>query len=190
MVFRTTFSKSRRLHRQRGLTLFELLIALGIAALLLIQVCCLWFYSTRSFASQMAYVELDQKSQRALDTLSRDIRQVKALTFFATNRLVFTAVDDLPLEFRYTPEKKLLRIKNNNLANATELLKECQGLNFSMFQRTPMAGQFQYYPTDDVNLCKLIEVRWICSRKLFPTAPSTTESVQAAKIVLRSHKNL
>ncbi len=178
MVFSTTFTKARA----RGVTLFELLIAMSIAAMLLIQVCLLWFYSSRSFASQMAYVELDQNSQRALDTLTRDIRQVKALTAFTTNRLVLQDIDDRPLEFVYA-DKSLVKIKN---AQRTVLLTECEGLNFSIFQRNPVAGAYDYYPTADPATCKLIEVRWVCSRKLFPTAPTTTESVQSAKIVLRT----
>jgi hypothetical protein len=183
MVFKTT-STSRRV---AAVSIFELLIAVAIAAMLLAQVCCLWFYSTRSFASQMAYVELDQNSQRALDILSRDIRQVKDLTFFSSNRVVFVDVNNLPLEYVYDG-KTLVRIENN--AGRKVLLTECQTLNFAMYQRTPMQGKYEYYPTDDINICKLLEVRWLCSRKLFPTAPSTTESVQAAKIVLRSNKIL
>jgi hypothetical protein len=183
MVFRTTSTKSRA----RGFTIVEFLVGSLIAVLLLAQVCALWFYSSRSFASQMAYVELDQKSQRALDILTRDIRQVKALVSFDPNRVRFTDVNGNPLEFRYN-NRTLERIENNGPPRV--LLTECTGLNFSMYQRTPQAGSWSYYPTTDPATCKMIEVRWMCSRKLFPTAPSTTESVQAAKIVLRSHKNL
>lgn len=184
MGFRTMFINSRIQRRnRRGFTLFEMLVASFIGAILLAQICSLWFYSTRSFASQMAYVELDQNSQRALDTLTRDIRQVKALTAFTSNRLIFRDVDDLPLEFRYS-EKKLVRVKNNGTPQL--LLKECEGLSFAIFQRNPIAGAYDYYPTADPATCKLIEVKWVCSRKLFPTAPSTTESVQSAKIVLRT----
>jgi prepilin-type N-terminal cleavage/methylation domain-containing protein len=184
MVFKTMSIKSNARRNSRGFTLFEMLIATFIGAMLLAQICSLWFYSTRSFASQMAYVELDQASQRALDTLTRDIRQVKALTSFATNRIVFNDIDDKPLEFRYS-EKKLVRIKNNGTPSL--LLKECDGLNFAIFKRNPIAGAYDYYDTTaDPAACKLIEVRWVCSRKLFPTAPSTTESVQSAKIVLRT----
>lgn len=182
MVFKTTSTKPNARANSRAFTIVELLIATVIGAMLLAQVCCLWFYSTRSFASQMAYVELDQNSQRALDTLTRDIRQVKAMTYFATNRLVFTDIDDKPLEFFYS-NNRLVRIKN---AVTSVLLKECDGLNFGIFQRNPIEGAYDYYPTADPATCKLIEVRWVCSRKLFPTAPSTTESVQSAKIVLRT----
>lgn len=191
MVFKTTSTN----RSARGFTIVEFLVGSLIAVMLLGQVCALWFYSSRSFASQMAYVELDQNSQRALDMLSRDVRQVKSLSSFAPNRIVLVDVDDAPLEFRYHDanylqadlRKTLVRIKNGR---TQVLLRECDGLSFVMFQRTPQAGSYDYYPTTDITTCKMIEVRWNCSRKLFPTAPSTTESVQAAKIVLRSHKSL
>ena len=187
MVFRITSTKRAR---ARGFTIVEFLVGSLIAVALLAQVCALWFYSSRSFASQMAYVELDQKSQRALDTLSRDIRQVKQLTYFTPNRVVFTDVDDRPLEFFFA-DKMLVKIKTSATnVQRTILLTECQEFAFQMYQRTPQSGSFEYYPTKDLTTCKMIEVRWNCSRKLFPTAPTTTESVQAAKIVLRSHKNL
>ena len=181
MVFSTTCTRNRR-PRLRGVTLFELLIAMSIAAILLVQVCSLWFYSSRSFASQMAYVELDQNSQRALDTLTRDVRQAKSLTSYDKSRLVFLDIDDKPLEFIHT-DRTLLKIKNGV---KTVLLTECDELNFGIFQRNPVAAAYDYYPTADPATCKMIEVRWNCSRKLFPTAPSTTESVQSAKIVMRS----
>jgi hypothetical protein len=55
-----------------------------------------------------------------------------------------------------------------------------------MYQRTPMAGVWDQFPTTNLATCKLIEVRWKCSRKLHPLSPQTTEYMQSAKIVIRS----
>ena len=164
------------------MTTVETLIAIGVSMMLLTQVSALWFYSTRSFAAQASYTKLDQDSQRALDRLSRDVRQATNLTSFATNRLVLKALDGQPLEFRLS-NRSLVREKSGT---RTTLLTDCDWLTFAMYQRTPVSNSFDQYITTDVATCKLIEVRWKCSRRPYPTSPDTTEYMQSAKIVLRS----
>ena len=164
------------------MTTVETLIAIGVSMMLLTQVSALWFYSTRSFAAQASYTKLDQDSQRALDRLSRDVRQATNLTYFSTNRLVLTALDGQPLEFRLQGKEL---VKNKGASRMT-LLTDCDWLSFAMYQRTPVSNSFDQYITTDVATCKLIEVRWKCSRRPYPTSPDTTEYMQSAKIVLRS----
>src|SRR4030095_5739353 len=90
----TSINKSRAQGqvRQRrslaGMTTVETLIAIGISVVLLTQVCALWYYSSRSFAAQAAYTALDQDSQRALDKLSKDVRQAVDLKSFNPTRIV------------------------------------------------------------------------------------------------------
>src|SRR5437660_12607983 len=88
MECKITSTGKRR--RSAGMTLFEIMFALGIGGLVMAGVCSLYFYSYRSFAAQLNYVDLDQYSQRALDKMSQQIRQVQAMTDFTTNKLVFT----------------------------------------------------------------------------------------------------
>ena len=182
MGFKTTSTKPA-LRGQSGATLVEFLIGLVISGLVLAQVCMLWFYSSRTFVAQMNYVDMDQTSQRALDTLSREIRNTKALTSFATNQLVFTDYDDLLLTYSFS-EKQLVRVKSGV---KKVLLKDCDTASFAIYQRNPVAGAYDQYPTASPATCKLVEVKWKCSRKLFPSAPATQESMQSAKIVIRSN---
>jgi hypothetical protein len=114
--------------------------------------------------------------------LSRDVRQATNVISFATNRLVLRDFDGQPLEFRLTG-RDLLRLKGTS---RSVLLNDCDWLSFSMFQRNPVAGAYDQYPTADIATCKLIEVRWKCSRRPYPMSPETTEYMQSAKIVLRS----
>ena len=165
-----------------GLTIPEFLIASAIAGLILGQLCLLWLYSSRSFAAQMTYADMDQRSQRALDTLTKNIRQCKGVTNFYPTRVTFVDYDNIPLTFSFEAGT-LKRIKGT--APAQVLLKDCKAGQFLMYQRNPIAGGFDQYPTTDPNLCKLMEVRWVCSKKLVPTAPTTTESMQSARIALR-----
>jgi Tfp pilus assembly protein PilW len=169
-----------------GMSTVEMMIAIGIAAVLLTQVCALWYYSSRSFAAQAAYTALDQDSQRALDRLSKDVRQARDITTFDPTRIVLSDEKGNPLEFRLSG-RALIRIKIEGLVRATStLLNNVDALQFSMYQRTPMAGVWDQFTTTNLATCKLIEVRWKCSRKLHPLAPQTTEYMQSAKIVIRS----
>jgi hypothetical protein len=188
MVYNTTSINSccaqvrRRQRSLAGMSTIETLIAVGISVVLLTQVCALWYYSSRSFAAQAAYTQLDQDSQRALDRLSKDIRQAQDITSFANNQIVLKDFDNQALEFRLSG-KSLMRIKG---VNRSILLNNVDSLLFSMYQRTPIAGAWQQYTTTNIATCKLIEVRWKCSRKLHPLSPQTTEYMQSAKIVIRS----
>jgi hypothetical protein len=167
----------------------ETLIAIGISVVLLTQVCALWYYSSRSFAAQAAYTALDQDSQRALDRLSKDVRQAQDITSFSSTRIDLRDSDTRPLIFRLQG-RSLIREKIMPTARITStLLNNVDSLQFAMYQRTPMAGVWDQFPTTNLATCKLIEVRWKCSRKLHPLAPQTTEYMQSAKVVIRSKQN-
>ena len=168
------------------MTLFEIMVALGIGSFVLAGVCSMYFYSYRSFAAQLNYVDLDQYSHKALDKMSQQIRQVKALTDFTTNRLVFTDYDDAKLSFIYNPTNKTL-IRTKGTQSET-LLTGCQALTFSIYQRTPVAGTYDQYAATDVTTAKLIQVSWLCSRPLYYNSQVNTESMQSAKIVIRYNK--
>ena len=177
--------RGRQRRSLAGMSTVETLIAIGISVVLLTQVCALWYYSSRSFAAQAAYTALDQDSQRALDRLSKDVRQALDITSFDTTRIVLRDFDTQPLEFRLSG-RTLQRIKGTSRST---LLSNVDSLQFSMYQRTPMAGVWDQFATTNLATCKLIEVRWKCSRKLHPLAPQTTEYMQSAKIVIRSKQN-
>jgi hypothetical protein len=156
---------------------------MAVMGIILAQICMLWFYSSRSFAAQMSYTDMDQSSQRALDVLTREIRQVKSLTMFSPNQVVFKDFDDGVLTFKFEGHE-LIRVKG---LQKKVLLKDCQTGNFAIYQRNPVEGAYDQYPTANPATCKLVEVRWMCARSLFPSAPLTRESMQSAKIVVRSN---
>src|SRR5688500_11288280 len=146
--------------RQGGMSTIETLIALAISLVVLTQVCALWYYSSRSFAAQAAYTALDQDSQRALDRLSKDVRQAMDITAFAPQRVALLNSSNRPLEFRLVG-RALERVEG---ATRTVLLNNVDSLAFSMYQRTPQTGVWDQYPTTNLANCKLLEVRWKCSR--------------------------
>ena len=143
----------RKRARQAGLSIAELIMSVGIAALVLAQVCLLWLYSSRSFAAQMSYADMDQRSQRALDTLTQNIRQCKELTSYTSNSVTFLDYDNKPLTFTFDGGK-LTRTKLPALPKV--LLKDCMEGQFAIYMRTPVAGAFDHYETTDPTLCKLV----------------------------------
>jgi len=56
-------------------TLVEVMMASGIGLMALLVIMLLSLYSSRSFAAIANYVDMDERSQLALDKMSREIRQ-------------------------------------------------------------------------------------------------------------------
>ena len=179
MVFNPT---STRRNGLRAFTLVETMVSIGIGSVVLAAVAMMVSYTGRSFSSLINYVELDSKSRNALDVMTRDIRQVNYLTSYATNRLVFNDADGTALTYAYDGGARTLTKTKGGVD--TILLTECDTLAFGVFQRNPVAGTYDQYPTATATNTKLVQVTWTCSRQILATRVNT-ESVQTAKIVIR-----
>ncbi|MBI2947622.1 MAG: hypothetical protein HYY23_08240 [Verrucomicrobia bacterium] len=160
------------------------MVASAIASLVSMGLAALVVFSNRSFASMANYVDLDHRSRVALDTMSREIRQTNRLLEFTETGLTFEDFDGGTLKYVYDPAAKTLtRLKNGN-PDSKPLLTECDYLKFSIFQRNPVGGTYNQYPTASADTCKLVQLHWECSRRIFG-AKVNTESVQSAKVVIR-----
>jgi hypothetical protein len=169
--------------RYRGMTLVETIVAVGISSIVLAALAAFAFYSARSFAAIGNYVDLDNTSRKAVDLMTKEIRQTTALSDYHTNALTFTDYDGKPLQYIYVPaERELWRVKN---AISTVLLKGCESLEFHMYQRTPQPGTNSFYAATDAAHCKIIDMKWRCSRSIFGKKDNT-ETVQTAQVVLRN----
>lgn len=172
-------------HRRcAGISILETMIAMALGSLLLAGMASFAIYTARSFVATGNYADLDQASRNCLDIMTRDIRESRALTAFATNKLTFTAHDNQPLVFYYNPSTSQLTRERGN--QVTVLLEQCDYLNFKIYQRSPSNG-FSFYPVQSNrwDLAKLVDVSWKCSRKILGEKVNT-ESVQTAKIVMRN----
>jgi type II secretory pathway component PulJ len=169
--------------KARGMTLPETMIALGLGCLVLAGVVAFSFYGGRSLAAMGNYASLDDASRRAVDLMTRDIRQAAALSDFRTNALTFTNFDGQQFQYIWDPANRTLtRVKDGS---TTVLLTECQSLEFHMYQRTRNSGTNRLNPTTDKALCKLIDMTWRCSRSIFGNR-ANSETVQTAQVVLRN----
>lgn len=170
--------------RRSAFTLVEYIVAIGIGSILLAALAQVIFYTGRSFAALMNYTELDRYSRNALDQMIYKIRQADGLKTFDTNRLVFSYSKTNELAYEYSPSEKTLT-ETFQGARRT-ILKGCDVLTFSVYQRNTASGTFDQFPATITNSAvKLVQMNWSCSRNVLG-ARINTESVQSAKIVLRN----
>jgi len=184
-----------------GMTLVEMLVAIGISGIVFAAVGLMIFFSGRSYAALANYVDLDNKSRTALDLMSKEIRQVDCVTNSATatlpssgqvvtNRIVLSGKEtdgtSYTVTYDYNPTSQtLVRTKVGGLYPGSKtLLTGCTYLNFGMYQRVPIDGTLEQFNAADYATCKVVQLDWICSRKIFNKSDNT-ESIQSAKVVIR-----
>lgn len=188
------FTRTTR-RRPGAFTLVEVLVAMGLASLVLTTVASLTFYGTRSSIALINYTDLDAKSRYALDVISREIRQASAVTSLQTNNNSISLTNPIQatvVTLTYDPTARTVTLSKTGMPDAT-VLRECDRFNIGLYQRTPIVTSTNlsfYQATNtsgvlDRNLCKLISISWKCSRQIMAQKVNT-ESVQAAQIVLRS----
>jgi hypothetical protein len=165
------------------MTLVEMMVAVGIGGVVLAALASLTFYTSRSFAAMSNYADLDRQSRNALDRMTQKVRSASKLTSFASNE-VSLLYGGQTLRYTYSPTTKTF---TENLGSAsTVLLKDCQQLQFSMFQRNVMSNSFDQFTTSTTNQAKSLIVTWTCSRSLLGNLINS-ESVQSARIVIRNN---
>src|SRR5215510_11947271 len=84
-----------------GFTVLEMLVTCVVGLVVLTALALVFFFSNRSFASLTNYLDLDQRTQVALDKMSREIRQVNKLTSYSSTNLTFQDYDKATLQYIY-----------------------------------------------------------------------------------------
>ena len=171
--------------RRRGLTLVEMMVALGIGSMTLAAAGVFFLYCFRSLGAITNYMDMDIASRNTLDQMTRDIRQMSAVTSFAANEVMFSGLNGATLKYSLSPDTHKLTSEQPVGSAPRELLNSCDSLVFQMFQQNPQSGTNNFTPTTDYTMCKMISVNWKCSRVLRGNQMNT-ESVQATQIVLRN----
>lgn len=193
MDFNLTSTKFGNRRREAGLTLMELMVAMTVGMIILAIIGSVSLWSSKSFAAMANYTDLDNASRNALDRLTREIRQVRGLISYSETgtqkELALLDDDGQPIYFRYNPGSQTLSRTKSGTSEI--LLRECNALSFSLYQRNNVSNTFNQYSvasgTNAALTCKVIQVNWVCSRRLLPTELINSESVQTAKIVIRHH---
>jgi hypothetical protein len=96
------------------------------------------------------------------------------------------------ISLSYDPAARTVTLQKTGQSDSI-ILKECDRWDVALFQRSPLftaTNVVFYYATNnagatDTRICKLISLSWKCSR-FVAGQKLTTESVQAAQVVLRN----
>src|SRR5688500_7897882 len=182
MVSKAICTKAHLAGGCRGFTLVEMMVGLGLGMLLAGVVMTFALYSTRSFSILANHLELHQANRQALDTMTRDIRQVRRMTIYATNSVTVEDSDGVALKYTYdSAARTLTRLKGTS---SQVLLKGCDSMTFDMMQRNVIEGSYDYYPADEVETCKVVRIKWSCSRDLLGKKSQVSED-QSTDVVIR-----
>jgi hypothetical protein len=175
-------SPATRAGKKRAITLFEYVIAIGVAALVVIALVPLSIYTATSLASLANWADMNTSSVTAVDQLTTDIRRAVRVTSFLTNSVELRFADGTSVQYEYAPTAGTLVRKRQAQENV--LLTGCKTLNFSIFQRTPIPGTYDQYPAATNTETKVIAINWTSQRKLIG-ARANQDQLHSAKVVMR-----
>ena len=163
------------------MSLAEFVIATGLMTTLMGMLAVEYVYFTRSFARLQNYMYMSGKSRYAMDRMSKEIRQADSIAAYATNKLTILR-NGANISFTYDPVQRTL---SRQSGSTNELyLAGCDYLRFDVFQRSTIANSYDLYPATNVTVAKVVQMDWVCSRKIMG-AKANTESIQSSKVTLR-----
>lgn len=186
---------SRRRQARSGLSLAETAVAVGVGSLVLLVVGALSAYALRSFVAMGNYASLNANGRLALDRITRDVRQATGVLGCAqsgdTRWIQFSTMDPaINLKYVWRAEERTLVCETEG--REIVYLTECDDWKFDLYQRTPIPGATNaFFPATnaagamDLNICKLVDMQWKCSRSLLGRQYNT-DSMQNARLVLRN----
>jgi hypothetical protein len=175
-----------------GFTMVEMLVSVGLGAILLSGVMILYINGIRSFVAMGNYRNLDAKSCNTLDVLSREIRDSTVLLNYVPNQSLTLSnasarngLGQINI-ITYDPTACTVVLKRTAQSDLTNLT-ECDRWSFAIYNRVPITSStnISFNAATNATDCKLINMSWKCSRTVLGTKLNT-ESVQTAQIVLRN----
>jgi hypothetical protein len=178
-----------------GLTLIEMIVAVGIGSIVLAIVGLLTVHALRSFAAMGNYASLDAHNRQALDKMTRDVRQAtQVMSFYrdADTRWIKFATSDPAATIKYTWFAGDRTLVCEKAGQEETYLTECDEWDFALYQRTAQPDLTNvFFPAAnpsgalDPAVCKIVDMNWKCSHTLLGKKWNT-ESVQTARMVLRN----
>lgn len=183
MACKTTSTKQGG-RRLEAFTLMEVLVATGLAAIVVTAMGLLAYFTSRSFVAATNYTDMALRSRMALDNMSRTIRQSRQVTAYTTNSITLLDTTGNVVQYILNPSTGKLVSVSGGLTNT--YLTGCNSLQFWIYQRTPRSNTFTCYDPAYITNAKLVQVTWSCSRQIFG-ANVNNEVVESASICLRNH---
>lgn len=173
-----------------GWTLVEMMVAFGVFSISGLALATILVFSVKSFASMANYSSLDQANRHAMDVLTREVRQARAVVAVSTNSISLVDGNGASVTYFFNPQNKQF-VRTISGGSSEVLLKDCNLLEFYLFQRNPINGTYDIYPAATNNwqaTVKVVQLSWKTSRSLLNGAVNS-ENVQTARIVIRKKPN-
>lgn len=168
------------------MTLTELLFGIAIGVFVLAALFSFYTLSMNGTYALIQFYSARDSSLNAMDTLSKEIRQATALQSHSTNEIVLINPDGDQIKFQFDPETHIFALDVNSGASTIKLLDEVESLEFTVHQRTPVGGSFEFFPVAVPNTGKLIDVHWTQSFTVPGTPRGDKLLSQMARIVMRT----
>jgi prepilin-type N-terminal cleavage/methylation domain-containing protein len=154
--------------KRQGFTLMEFLFAVGISAIAILAVVGFSVFGSRSLAALYSSCSMDQQNRKTIDQLTKDLRNVMAITNSSTNKFICQDYDTNALTYIYdSTAQTLTRIKG---ARTNVLLTDCSRLTFTYGMRLLSNGTFSVYPAAGYYDTKTVTAEWCCVKKIMGRA--------------------
>lgn len=179
-------------NKRFGSTLPEVLVASGIGAILGVSLLTLWVFSLKSFAGLVNYSVLDAQNREAMDHLTKEVRQARAVKDYVAsptgNRIVLINAQNQEITYDFNAANKQLTRQGGGSSKV--LLENCDLLNFHLYQRNPSNANFGVFPVASGNwtqTVKVLQLTWKTEKKV-PSGPVNSENIQTARVVIRKQQ--
>jgi hypothetical protein len=173
-----------------GMTLVELMMALGVGMLTLSMVMSLYLFGLRSFGSMGNYTQMDGESRQTMDRMLREMREatgvIASQNTGATQWLTLICTNPAPVvtnTFTWDSTTGTM-LWDKTDCPTVRVLTGCTRWSYEMFYRAP-GTNYTFATTADPARCKLIRMSWTCVRTNTYT-PINTENIVTAEVVLRN----
>lgn len=186
------------------MTVVEMLISVGIGAMVLAGVMGTGVFTSRSFVAMGNYCDLNAKGRNSAGYITEDIRQADYLVSYTntatTSALVFQTSDPYnpsnhyTLTYAYSPAAQTLTRTlgpvGSTLVTNTILLANCTYFHFDLYQRNPSLTNggdlYSLAASDQPQFVKAVALSWTCSRAVLGVLQDS-ENVQSAPVVIRKN---
>jgi hypothetical protein len=131
-----------------------------------------------------------------MDQVTYEIRQAQKLLSYSSNAtsrsLGLLNGDGLNVTYTFDSTRQQVR-RTASDGSSRVLLTNCNLLNFGLFTRPPTNGSFDVYPvnlgTNWQTSVKVVQLSWMTSMTICPTAQVNSEDIQTARIVIRKQQD-
>src|SRR5437588_12307955 len=105
MVCRTTCTKKGG---RQAFTLVEVMVATGVAGLVVTVIATLSYFTSRSFVAATNYTDMALLSRMTMDNMSRTIRQSRQVTAYSSNSITLVDAGSNSVQYIYNPNIRSL----------------------------------------------------------------------------------